>query len=182
MVMITLYAKQKKRHRCTEQTLGLWEKEKVGCLEGTASKHVYYQGIDVFLYLLSQEFFFHDTVLTNERNIIKSIIKYIKWFRSTLYWTYSSLRSHLDPQLCHFHFTSAWTPPHSGATPSNRIPALQEIKHFSELHTMQQRYWNSNKFTFLPSLRLLISILIFPQTVDYIQSKCSKMSLTIIHV
>ena len=25
MVMITLYAKQKKRHRCTEQTFGLWE-------------------------------------------------------------------------------------------------------------------------------------------------------------
>ena len=24
MVMITLYAKQKKRHRCTEQTLGHW--------------------------------------------------------------------------------------------------------------------------------------------------------------
>ena len=24
MVMITLYAKQKKRHRCTEQTLGLY--------------------------------------------------------------------------------------------------------------------------------------------------------------
>ena len=23
-VMITLYAKQKKRHRCTEQTFGLW--------------------------------------------------------------------------------------------------------------------------------------------------------------
>ena len=68
------------------------------------------------------------------------------------------------------------------ATPSNRIPALQEIKHFSELHTMQQRYWNSNKFTFLPSLRLSISILIFPQTVDYIQSKCLKMSLTIINV
>ena len=30
MVMITLYAKQKKRQRCTEQTLGLWEKARVG--------------------------------------------------------------------------------------------------------------------------------------------------------
>ena len=42
MVMITLYAKQKKRHRCTEQTL--WEKARVGCFERTISKHVYYQG------------------------------------------------------------------------------------------------------------------------------------------
>ena len=42
MVMITLCAKQKKRHRCTEQTFGLWEKARVGCLERTASKHVYY--------------------------------------------------------------------------------------------------------------------------------------------
>ena len=30
MVMITLYAKQKKRHRCTEQSFGLWEKARVG--------------------------------------------------------------------------------------------------------------------------------------------------------
>ena len=44
MVMITPYAKQKKRHRCTEQTLGLWEKARVGCFERTASKHVYYLG------------------------------------------------------------------------------------------------------------------------------------------
>ena len=36
MVMITLYAKQKKRHRCTEQTFGLWEKSRVGCFERTA--------------------------------------------------------------------------------------------------------------------------------------------------
>ena len=42
MVMITLYEKQKKRHRCTEQTFGLWEKARVGCFERTASKHVYY--------------------------------------------------------------------------------------------------------------------------------------------
>ena len=43
-VMITLYAKQKERHRCTEQTLGLWEKARVGCFERIASKHVYYLG------------------------------------------------------------------------------------------------------------------------------------------
>ena len=42
MVMITLYAKQKKRHRGTEQTFGLWEKSRVGCFERTAMKHVYY--------------------------------------------------------------------------------------------------------------------------------------------
>ena len=36
MVTITLYAKQKKRHRCTEQTFGLWEKSRVGCFERTA--------------------------------------------------------------------------------------------------------------------------------------------------
>ena len=36
MVMIILYAKQKKRHRCTEQTFELWEKVKVGCFERTA--------------------------------------------------------------------------------------------------------------------------------------------------
>ena len=44
MVMIALYAKQKKRHRCTEQNFGLWEKVRVGCFERTASKHVYYLG------------------------------------------------------------------------------------------------------------------------------------------
>ena len=44
MVMITLYAKQKKRHRCTEMSFGLWEKARVGCFKRTASKHVYYQG------------------------------------------------------------------------------------------------------------------------------------------
>ena len=42
MVMITLYVKQKKRHRCTEQTFGLWEKVRVGCSERTASKHGHY--------------------------------------------------------------------------------------------------------------------------------------------
>ena len=36
MVMMTLYAEQKKRHRCTEQTFGLWEKVRVGCFERTA--------------------------------------------------------------------------------------------------------------------------------------------------
>ena len=36
MVMITLYAKQKKRNRCTEQTFELWEKARVGCFERTA--------------------------------------------------------------------------------------------------------------------------------------------------
>ena len=34
--MITLYAKPKKRHRCTKQTFGLWEKGRVGCFERTA--------------------------------------------------------------------------------------------------------------------------------------------------
>ena len=38
MVMITLYTRQKKRHRCTEQTLGLWEKASVGLSERTALK------------------------------------------------------------------------------------------------------------------------------------------------
>ena len=36
MVMITLYAKQKKRHRCTEQTWTLWEKARVGCFKRIA--------------------------------------------------------------------------------------------------------------------------------------------------
>ena len=44
MVMITLYAKQKKRHRCTEQTFRLWEKARMGCSERIALKQVYYQG------------------------------------------------------------------------------------------------------------------------------------------
>ena len=43
MVMITLYAGQKKRHRCIEQTFGLWEKVRVGCSERIALKEVYYQ-------------------------------------------------------------------------------------------------------------------------------------------
>ena len=44
MLMITLYAEQKKRHRCMEQTFGLWEKARVGYFKRTASKHVYYLG------------------------------------------------------------------------------------------------------------------------------------------
>ena len=36
MVMITLYAKQKKRHRCTEDFWTLWEEARVGCFERTA--------------------------------------------------------------------------------------------------------------------------------------------------
>ena len=44
MVMITPYAKQKKRHRCIKQTFGLWVKVRVGCFERTALKHVYYLG------------------------------------------------------------------------------------------------------------------------------------------
>ena len=43
-VMITLYTKQKKRHRCIEKTWTLWEKARVGCFKRTASKHVYYLG------------------------------------------------------------------------------------------------------------------------------------------
>ena len=44
MIMITLYAKQKKRHRCTEQTFRLLGKARVGCFERTALKHIYYLG------------------------------------------------------------------------------------------------------------------------------------------
>ena len=40
--MRTLYARQQKRHRCKEQTFGLWEKARVGWFERTALKHVYY--------------------------------------------------------------------------------------------------------------------------------------------
>ena len=45
MVMITLYAKQKKRHRCNRTDFGtLLEKARVECSERTALKQVYYQG------------------------------------------------------------------------------------------------------------------------------------------
>ena len=44
IVTITLYAKQKKRHRYTELTLGLWEKARVGCSERIALKQVFCQG------------------------------------------------------------------------------------------------------------------------------------------
>ena len=43
MVMITLYVRQKKRHRYIEQTFGLWEMARVGCSERITLKHVYYQ-------------------------------------------------------------------------------------------------------------------------------------------
>ena len=43
MVTITLYARQRKRHRCIEQTFGLWEKVRVRWSERTALKRVYYQ-------------------------------------------------------------------------------------------------------------------------------------------
>ena len=44
MVMITLYAKQKKRHMYRIDFGTLWEKVRVGCSERTALKQVYYQG------------------------------------------------------------------------------------------------------------------------------------------
>ena len=42
MLMITLYAEQKKkRHRFIEQSFRLWEKARVGWFKRTALKHVY---------------------------------------------------------------------------------------------------------------------------------------------
>ena len=45
MLMITLYAEQKKKKdRFIEQSFRLWEKARVGCFRRTASKHVDYLG------------------------------------------------------------------------------------------------------------------------------------------
>ena len=45
MVMITLYAKEKKETQMYRTEFWtLWEKARVGCLERTASKPVYYLG------------------------------------------------------------------------------------------------------------------------------------------
>ena len=44
MVMITLYAKQKKRQMYRTDFWTLWEKARVGCFERAASRHVYYLG------------------------------------------------------------------------------------------------------------------------------------------
>ena len=44
MVMISLYAKQKKTQMYRTDFWTLWEKARVGCFERTASKHVYYLG------------------------------------------------------------------------------------------------------------------------------------------
>ena len=44
MVKITLYAKQKKTLMYRTEFWTLWEKERVGCFERSASKHVYYLG------------------------------------------------------------------------------------------------------------------------------------------
>ena len=63
MVMITLYAKQKKRHRCTEQTFGLcgrmrgWDvsRERFIISEASCFRHCpYYRTLVVFF--LIQEF------------------------------------------------------------------------------------------------------------------------------
>ena len=43
MVTITLYAKQKKRHRCTDRLLDSMGEGEGGKSERTTSKHVYYQ-------------------------------------------------------------------------------------------------------------------------------------------
>ena len=42
MVRITLYARQQKRHRCIEQSFGLWERPRAGWYGRMALKHVYY--------------------------------------------------------------------------------------------------------------------------------------------
>ena len=44
MLMITLYAKQKKTQMYGTDFCTLWEKARVGCFKRTASKHVYYLG------------------------------------------------------------------------------------------------------------------------------------------
>ena len=44
MVTITLYAKHKKRHRCIEQTFGLYGRRRGWDILRTELKHVYYQG------------------------------------------------------------------------------------------------------------------------------------------
>ena len=44
MVTITLYAKQKKRHRCTEQTFRLCGRRRGWGFDRTALKQVYHQG------------------------------------------------------------------------------------------------------------------------------------------
>ena len=44
MVMITQYAKEKKRQMYRTDLETLWEKARVGCSERTALKPVYYQG------------------------------------------------------------------------------------------------------------------------------------------
>ena len=41
-VMITQYARQQKRHRCIEQSFGLWERARAGWYERIALKHVKY--------------------------------------------------------------------------------------------------------------------------------------------
>ena len=41
MVMMNLYVRQQKRHRCKEQTVGLCGRRR-GCFERIALKHVYY--------------------------------------------------------------------------------------------------------------------------------------------
>ena len=42
MVTMTLYVRRQKRHRCKEQSFGLWEKARVGWFERIALRHVYY--------------------------------------------------------------------------------------------------------------------------------------------
>ena len=42
MVMMTLYVRQQKRHRCIEQSFGLWERVRVGWFRRMALKHVNY--------------------------------------------------------------------------------------------------------------------------------------------
>ena len=42
MVTMTLYARQQKRHRCKEQTFGLWREGEGGMILKIALKRVYY--------------------------------------------------------------------------------------------------------------------------------------------
>ena len=44
MLMITLYAEQKKKKKTRTVFCTLWEKARVGCFKRIASKHVYYLG------------------------------------------------------------------------------------------------------------------------------------------
>lgn len=136
-------------------------------------------GITIFLHLLSQDSFFRNTNLTNEKNIIKSISPVVVQAQHDNAHQ-SSLRWPSGSSVMSLYFTSVWTSAFRGyslqtASQHFRKVSTSRTSHYATKSNMFET--SSHFFLFI----LLISILIFPRTVHCIPINAENVT-TIIYV